>query len=68
VIVSHHTSNDGKQSARRAIKSFLGVQGATFQKSPLAAGGKYKGDGNRERSQARRNDSPDKPEAKRNIE
>jgi hypothetical protein len=26
--------------ARRAIKSFLGVQGAIFQKSPLAAGGK----------------------------
>jgi len=38
--VSHHNSDDGKQSARRAIKSFLGVQGAIFQKSPLAAGGK----------------------------
>ena len=37
MIVSHHTSNDGKQSARRAIKSFLGVQmlhGRLFKKAP----------------------------------
>jgi hypothetical protein len=37
--VSYHTSDGGKQNARRAIKSFLGVLGAIFQKSPLAAGG-----------------------------
>jgi len=37
VIVSHHTSDDGKQSARRAIKNFLGVQmlhGRLFKKAP----------------------------------
>jgi hypothetical protein len=27
---------------RKIIKSFLGVQGAIFQKSPLAAGGNQK--------------------------
>jgi hypothetical protein len=31
--------DEGKQSARRVIKSFLGVQGAIFQKSPLVAEG-----------------------------
>jgi hypothetical protein len=39
MLKSHQTSEDEKQTARRAIKSFLGVQGAIFQKSPLAAGG-----------------------------
>jgi len=32
-------SDGNRNAARRAIKSFVGVQGAVFQKSPLAAGG-----------------------------
>jgi outer membrane protein assembly factor BamB len=38
-LVSYQTSNIVTQNARRAIKSFTGVQGAVLQKSPLAAGG-----------------------------
>jgi hypothetical protein len=33
--VLRQLSNDFKTTARRAVKSFLGVQGAIFQKSPL---------------------------------
>jgi hypothetical protein len=33
-------SETNQYAARRVIKSFVGVQGAVFQKSPLAAGGK----------------------------
>ncbi|MGD2086904.1 MAG: two-component regulator propeller domain-containing protein [Candidatus Aminicenantes bacterium] len=39
-LVSHRGSTVIQNPARRAIKSFAGVQGAAFQKSPLAAGGK----------------------------
>ena len=42
-LVSHHTSNDGKQSARRAIKSFLGVRmlhGRFYKKNPWLPGAK----------------------------
>jgi hypothetical protein len=39
ILVSCQPSNDGKLTARRAIKSFLGVQGVILQKSPLVAEG-----------------------------
>ena len=38
VMLRRH-SNDTKPPARRAIKSFAGVQGAVFQKRPLVAEG-----------------------------
>jgi hypothetical protein len=38
--VSFQPSNGCKPIARRAIKSFAGVQGVVFQKNPLVAEGK----------------------------